>query len=179
MTLMEELLKHELNVDAKNHLGKTAVHIAMEENNADMVNLLVMNGADVANTHNFSFPSETLTEMLQKREVGHRITVPDTTLNEVPLMRNDDEQNPDWRKSNAVNFPRVSIYRGHPIVRRNTCCMEAGRLIRLPNSIEELKNIAGTFLNTIPLSIAKRLWLFSKPRYLAEHGNIQHDLFTN
>ncbi|KAL6297522.1 hypothetical protein ACE6H2_005664 [Prunus campanulata] len=143
MTLTKELLKHELNVDAKNHLGKTAVQIAMEENNADMVNLLVMNGADVANTHNFSFPSETLTEMLQKREVGHRITVPDTILSEVPLMRNDDEQNPDWGKSNGVNFPRVSIYRGHPVVRRNTCCMEAGRLIRLPNSVEELKNIAG------------------------------------
>ncbi|KAM5574453.1 potassium channel AKT2/3 [Rosa sericea] len=144
LTVMKELLKHELHVDSKDFDGKTAVQVAMEENNVDMVNLLVMNGADVTNvSHDYLFPSQTLSDMLQKREVGHRITVPDPTLNEVLLFRNDGEKNIDWRKSNGMNSPRVSIYRGHPVTRRNTCCTEAGRLIRLPHSLEELKNIAG------------------------------------
>ncbi|CAN6720117.1 unnamed protein product [Malus baccata var. baccata] len=141
LTVMEELLKQGLNVDSKNQLGKTAVQIAMEENNADMVNLLVMNGADVTNAQNCLFPSQSLTEMLQKREVGHRITVPDSTINEVPLMKNGERNS--GRESYGVNCPRVSIYRGHPMVRKTTCCREAGRVIRLPRSLEELRNIAG------------------------------------
>ncbi|XP_070682673.1 potassium channel AKT2/3 isoform X4 [Malus domestica] len=141
LTVMEELLKQGLNVDSKNQLGKTAVQIAMEENNADMVNLLVMNGADVTNAQNCLFPSQSLTEMLQKREVGHRITVPDSTINEVPLMKNGERNS--GRESYGVNCPRVSIYRGHPMVRKTTCCREAGRVIRLPCSLEELRNIAG------------------------------------
>lgn len=61
------------------------------------------------------------------------------------LFRNDGEKNVDSKISNKVNFPRVSIYRGHPVTRSNACCTEAGRLIRLPHSLDELKNIAGTF----------------------------------
>lgn len=144
LTMMKELLKHELDVDSKDSDGKTAVQVAMEENNVDMVNLLVMNGAAVTNfSHDNFFPSQTLSEMLQKREVGHRITVSDPTLNEVLLMRNGGEKNVDWKKSNGVNFPRVSIYRGHPVTRRETSSTEAGKLIRLPHSLEELKSIAG------------------------------------
>lgn len=147
LTVMKELLKHELDVDSKDSDGKTAVQVAMEDSNVDMVNLLVMNGADVTNfSHDDFFPSQTLSEMLQKREVGHRITVSDTTLNdEVFLMRNGGEKNVDGKKSNGVNFPRVSIYRGHPVTRRKTSCTEPGKLIRLPHSLEELKSIAGTF----------------------------------
>lgn len=146
LTMMKELLKHELHVDSKDCNGKTAVQVAMEENNVDMVNLLVMNGADITNvSHDYLFPSQTLSDMLQKREVGHRITVPDSSVTEMTLFRNDGEKNVDSKISNKVNFPRVSIYRGHPVTRRNTCCTEAGRLIRLPHSLDELKNIAGTF----------------------------------
>ncbi|CBI23771.3 unnamed protein product, partial [Vitis vinifera] len=43
----------------------------------------------------------------------------------------------------GTNVPRVSIYRGHPLQRKESCCTEAGRLIRLPNSLMELKAIAG------------------------------------
>ncbi|KAI8532133.1 hypothetical protein RHMOL_Rhmol11G0189800 [Rhododendron molle] len=42
-----------------------------------------------------------------------------------------------------MSSPRVGIYRGHPLVRRDSCCTEARRLIRLPNSLVELKSIAG------------------------------------
>lgn len=143
---MEELIKYGLNVDSRNHHGLTPMQIAMSENNIDMVNLLVMNAAEVTiNKSNTSeFPSTTLSDMLEKREVGHRITVPETAPREVILMSHEEGQECNWRKPNGVNCPRVSIYKGHPMVRRETSCTEAGRLIRLPNSLEELKKVAGT-----------------------------------
>lgn len=52
--------------------------------------------------------------------------------------------------SSSTNRPscsRVSIYRGNPILRKENGCMEAGKLIRLPNSLEELKKIAGKVSN--------------------------------
>lgn len=104
-----------------------------------------MNGADVIDINSYEFPSTTLNEMLQKREIGHRIVVHDTMPNEVPLRRHDEgEQNCKWKKpSGPICTPRVSIYRGNPVVRRETCCMESGRLIKLPDSLEQLKTIAG------------------------------------
>ncbi|KAF2293830.1 hypothetical protein GH714_005041 [Hevea brasiliensis] len=56
LTMMKELLKHGLNVDSKDRQGKTAVQIAIAQNYVGMVDLLVMNGADVsaANTSEFS-----------------------------------------------------------------------------------------------------------------------------
>ncbi|XP_054779281.1 potassium channel AKT2/3-like isoform X2 [Prosopis cineraria] len=45
--------------------------------------------------------------------------------------------------NNRQIYSRVSIFRGHPILRREQGCIEAGKMIRLPNSIEELKSIAG------------------------------------
>ncbi|KAF2319841.1 hypothetical protein GH714_019571 [Hevea brasiliensis] len=63
---------------------------------------------------------------------------------EVILKRNQEQEECNSSgKSNGLNYIRVSIYRGHPLIRKETCCREPGRLIRLPNSIEELKSIAG------------------------------------
>ena len=59
------------------------------------------------------------------------------------LKGKHQEQELNGGRSNGLKFPRVSIYRGHPVVRREKCSMEAGKLIRLPDSIEELKTIAG------------------------------------
>lgn len=138
-TVMKKLLKYGLNVDSKNHHGMTPVQVAMADNNVDMVNLLVMNGAEVVNANTFEFPSTTLTEMLQKREVGHRIHVPETVPEEVLSMLHEAEK----KKSDGVNCARVSIYRGHPVERKETGCKKPGRLIRLPSSLEELKKVAG------------------------------------
>ncbi|KAG6651907.1 potassium channel AKT2/3-like [Carya illinoinensis] len=146
LTVMQELLKQGLNVDSKNRHGLTAIEIAMSKNNVEMVKLLVMNGADVtSNTKTYEFPQTTLNEMLQKREVGHQIRVPDT--NQILLgSHGEGEQGCNLREcysSTGSICPRVSIYRGNPLLRRETGCMEAGRLIRLPGSLEELRNIAG------------------------------------
>ncbi|KAK7853336.1 potassium channel akt2/3 [Quercus suber] len=145
LTVTEQLLKEGISVDSKDLHGYTAIQIAMAKKNVDMVNLLMMNGADVIDINSYEFPSTTLNEMLQKREVGHRIVVHDTMPNEVPLGRHDErEQNCKWKKpSGPICTPRVSIYRGNPVVRRETCCMESGRLIKLPDSLEQLKTIAG------------------------------------
>ncbi|CAK9175688.1 unnamed protein product [Ilex paraguariensis] len=107
--------------------------------------LLVINGADVNYTTDGKLPSVNLDEMLQKREVGHWITMPDTTLDQVAFRRHKEEQEYcNVGRSKRPCSSRVSIYRGHPLVRRETCYTEAGRLIRLPNSPVELKSIAGT-----------------------------------
>ncbi|KAJ4824150.1 RAC-beta serine/threonine-protein kinase [Turnera subulata] len=145
LMVMKELLKHGLNVDSKDRQGKTAVQVAMAENHADIVNLLVMNGADVTEDNVSDFSSTNLSDILQKREIGHRITVPDVlTDNEILLKRHNGEQEcKSWGKSNGPNCIRVSIYRGHPVERRETNSKEAGRLIRLPNSLDEIKTIAG------------------------------------
>lgn len=42
---------------------------------------------------------------------------------------------------------RVSIYRGHPLERRERSCNEAGKLILLPPSLDDLKKIAGKDTN--------------------------------
>jgi hypothetical protein len=138
--MMKELLKQGLDVDSKDCHGLTAIQIAMAKNNVDMVNLLVLNGADIVNAKIYEFPPAILNEILQRREVGHRIMVAETKINDVLLARHDK-----WRDFGGVVCPRVSIYRGNPVVRRETGYMEAGRLIRLPGSLEELKNIAGTY----------------------------------
>ncbi|KAK2662360.1 hypothetical protein Ddye_000934 [Dipteronia dyeriana] len=145
LTVMKELLKYGLNVDSKDRHGLTAIQIAMAENHVDMVKSLVMNGADVVNANTCEFSSASLNEMLQKREIGHRIMMHDTTTNHEMIMKKleGDPCEGKMGKLEGVDCKRVSIYRGHPVVRRENRCMVSGRLIRLPNSLEELKNIAG------------------------------------
>ncbi|KAF8411833.1 hypothetical protein HHK36_004392 [Tetracentron sinense] len=145
LSVMNELLKQGLDVDTKNRSGYTALQIAMAQNHVDMVSLLVMNGAHVDKANQEWFSSATLDEMVRKREVGHRITVLETTVDDTPgvFLRRQQEEEFQLERSNGSFFARVSIYKGHPLVRRDTSCMEAGRLIRLPSSMEELKSIAG------------------------------------
>ncbi|KAG5248501.1 potassium channel family protein [Salix suchowensis] len=149
LMVMKELLKQGLDIDSKDRHGRTALQVAMEENHGrEMVNLLVMNGADVAEANSsHEFSSTSLNEMLQNREIGHQIMVPDvlTSNDQVLLKRCEREQEcPSCCKSRgSSDCIRVSIYRGHPMVRRQTCCVEAGRLIKLPDSLDELKSIAG------------------------------------
>ncbi|KAJ1435020.1 RmlC-like jelly roll fold [Sesbania bispinosa] len=144
LTVMNELLKQGLDIDSKDRHGITAIQTAMEEKHVDMVQLLVMNGADVSDVHTHEFSTSTLNEMLQKREIGHLITVNEVIPSEAALRgRNQEEQEQIQGRSNGKMCPRVSIYRGHPAMRREKGIMEAGRLIRLPDSLEELKTIAG------------------------------------
>nr|ABF85695.1 potassium channel [Nicotiana rustica] len=143
LTVMKELLEHGLIVDSKDRHGSTAIHVALEENHEDMVNLLLMNGAEINDKFKHKLSSMNLSEMLQKREVGHRVIVPDT-MDEVAQKWREQEQkyNSGSTRRDQSCF-RVSIYKGHPVIRKRTHCSEPGKLIILPNSLAELKIIAG------------------------------------
>ncbi|XP_059297144.1 potassium channel AKT2/3-like isoform X1 [Lycium ferocissimum] len=139
LTIMKELLKHGLLVDSKDRHGLTAIHVAIEENHVEMVKLLLLNGAEIDDTLKYKISSMNLSEMLQKREVGHRIIV----MDEVDHKWHEQEQKYSSESFTDQCSFRVGIYRGHPKVRSRTYCSEPGRLIRLPNSLAELKSIAG------------------------------------
>lgn len=147
--LMKELLKHGLHVDSKDRHGMTALEVATAENLEEMVKFLLMNGADVNDNIRQKIPSLNLNEILQKREIGHRIIVPDT-LHEDAFRWHKDEHGccqGSFKEGRSSSLSiRVSLYRGHPVFRRDRNCTEPGRLIRLPKSLAELKNIAGTFV---------------------------------
>ncbi|KAK9134760.1 hypothetical protein Syun_014090 [Stephania yunnanensis] len=112
---MKQLVKQGLNVSSKNQQQLTALEIAIAENNADMINLLVTSGAKTEKLYQNGSPQVTPDEMTQ---------------NEC-----------QWNKSNDAL--RVSIYKGHPIGRSTASCNEAGRVIKLPKSMKELKIISG------------------------------------
>ncbi|GJX73418.1 potassium channel AKT2/3 [Tanacetum coccineum] len=147
LDVMKGLMKHGLLVDSKDHHGSTAIQIAVSENNIEMVKLLVMNGADV-NDHIIKnkIPAENLIDIVAKREVGHRIMMPDQELvaqKNSHVGRREEVEKGSLRNSQAHFDGRVSIYKGLPMVRRKICSTEAGKLIKLPSSLMELKIIAG------------------------------------
>ncbi|XP_024980236.1 potassium channel AKT2/3 [Cynara cardunculus var. scolymus] len=149
LSVMKGLLKHGLLVDSKDHHGSTAIQIAVSENNIEMVKLLVLNGADV-NDHTIKnkIPAENLKDYVAKREVGHQITVPDQDLvtkaaSSGGRIREEKVERGILGKSQGQFVGRVSIYKGLPMVRRKISCTDAGKLIKLPSSLMELKIIAG------------------------------------
>ncbi|XP_019427662.1 PREDICTED: potassium channel AKT2/3-like [Lupinus angustifolius] len=127
---MSELLKQGLYVDSKDHHGITPIEIAMEQNHVDMVKLLVMSGADVTGIHTHEFCASTLSEMMKKREIGHVINIREIVLR----GPREEDRELIWGRYTGLNCPRASICRGHPILREGKGAMEAGKLIRLPDS---------------------------------------------
>ncbi|KAJ4799479.1 potassium channel protein [Rhynchospora pubera] len=136
---LKELLKHGLEIDSPNHEGLTALRVALAEDNAEMVKYLVMNGANVEKAKLSSWKSQNMTKeeiekMLEKREVGHSISIVEAPK-EIQNLR-------DKNKKKGV-LARVSIYKGHPFLGKP----EAGKLITLPRTMEELKITIGEKLN--------------------------------
>ncbi|XXG65205.1 hypothetical protein AAC387_Pa05g2969 [Persea americana] len=149
ISTVKELLKRGLNIDSKNQQGLTALQIAIFEMKLDMVNFLIMNGANVEDAYTHAktssemasedqgrFPLAALEEMVRKREVGHQIMVL-----EIPPSVPMKQEHMSILSRNNGHHPRVSIYRGHPLLRDS--CSDAGKLIRLPSTFEKLKKIAG------------------------------------
>ncbi|EES19575.1 hypothetical protein BDA96_09G154800 [Sorghum bicolor] len=136
--MLRELLKLGLDVDSEDHDGATALRVAMAEGHADVARFLIMNGASVdkasldddgsgSGTARRTMSSTELRELLQKRELGHSITIVDS-----PAVIPDRLQSTG---SNQQRWPRVSIYNGHPFLRNRS--YEAGKLINLPGTMEE------------------------------------------
>lgn len=148
LSIMKELLKHGLDVDSINCQGLRALQVAIAENHVEMVNFLVISGASVEETlsnmvdpDKKGFPPELIEEVASTLEFGHKIVIPEM----------NDEHKPPKEQIKLPTFainshacPRISIYKGHPTLRNGSS--ESGKLIRLPRSLEELKDIAGLFL---------------------------------
>jgi hypothetical protein len=86
-----------------------------------------------------------LRELVNKREVGHPITIYDSPVALAAVSSSGDlgQRKSPSKRSDTAHWPRVSIYRGHPFVRNHSS--EAGKLINLPATMEEFKTIIGTF----------------------------------
>ncbi|KAL8111810.1 hypothetical protein AgCh_019489 [Apium graveolens] len=128
VAVMKELLKHGLIVDSKDCHGLTYIQITMEENHSEMGELLVMNGADVNTedvhkSNNKFLSSLNLDEMLQKREVGHQISMLDSVVDKRIVKKLEDKDPAEEIKKQKsskgiICSIRASIYRGHPVKRR-------------------------------------------------------------
>lgn len=139
--VMKELLKHGLYIDSKDRHGLTAIQVATTEGHVDMVKFLLLNGSEVNETAVMNtLPDENLAEILQKREIGHQIQMPEVLNESISGVQQKKEKE---RAGKGKWFARISVYRGHPDKRREGHCSEPGKLIRLPSTLEEVKRIAG------------------------------------
>ncbi|KAM3404251.1 hypothetical protein ACQJBY_007377 [Aegilops geniculata] len=154
---LRELLKHGLDVDSEDNDGATALRVALSEGQADAARFLVMNGASVDKVdldgdgsapRQTTVPAAELRELVKRREVGHPITIYDSTASTVTAassssgeLRQGRFPIPGSTRSDSAHWPRVSIYKGHPFVRNHSS--EAGKLINLPATMEEFKTIIG------------------------------------
>ncbi|KAJ0681783.1 putative cyclic nucleotide-binding domain, potassium channel, voltage-dependent, EAG/ELK/ERG [Helianthus annuus] len=149
LTVMKGLFKHGLLVDSKDHHGSTAIQIAVSTNNIEMVKLLMMNGADVNDQAvKNNIPEENMVDFMAKREVGYRIMMPDQEPVVAKIGHGSRKEDVATTrgilvKSHGQTVSRVSIYKGLPMQRKKIYCTEAGKLIKLPSSLMELKIIAG------------------------------------
>ncbi|PUZ65873.1 hypothetical protein GQ55_3G260500 [Panicum hallii var. hallii] len=152
---LRELLRLGLDVDSEDHDGATALRVAMAEGHADAARFLIMNGASVdkagldggggsgpGGARLTMSPGE-LRELLRKRELGHQITIIDPPA-AVPVPGGSSsghsrEGRFPSASTDSARLPRVSIYKGHPFAR--TQSSEAGKLINLPATMEELRAI--------------------------------------
>ncbi|KAL5203513.1 hypothetical protein ABZP36_014465 [Zizania latifolia] len=147
---LRELLKHGLDVDSEDHDGATALRVALAEGHADVARFLVMNGASVdkaslddgaSPARQTTVPPDELRELLQKRELGHPITIVDSPAPPAVVREVGSPGNSRKGRSDSAHWPRVSIYKGHPFVRNHSS--EAGKLINLPGTMQEFRTIIG------------------------------------
>ncbi|XP_051137334.1 potassium channel AKT2/3 isoform X2 [Andrographis paniculata] len=146
LQILKELLKHGLYVDSKDRHGQTAIQVATAEAHIDVVKFLLMNGSECNETVRDNIPAANLNEILQRREIGHQIVIPAEAPSEVTYIGAANENGQRTGSSDGgkrSTFLRISIYRGHPSNRARRNCTEPGKLIRLPDSVAELKSIAG------------------------------------
>jgi len=169
---LRELLKLGLDVDSEDHDGGTALRVALAEGHADAARFLIMNGASVdkaglddgggsgsgpGGARLTMSPGE-LRDLLRKRELGHQITIIDPPA-AVPVDGGSSSGHsrrgrfPSASPPDSARWPRprVSIYKGHPFAR--TQSSEAGKLINLPGTMEELRAIIRTLRTPHLISI--------------------------
>jgi len=147
LSAMKDLLEHGLNIGAQNDEGLTALQISMAGNHDDMVRFLVMNGAKMekVNLNEWAtgkMAQKDFEEMVQKREIGYPISILKSPNIKQTKLVTEQGDIIKWDKRVGI-CPRVSVYRGNPMLRNP--CSEAGKLISLPNNMDEFKKIIGMY----------------------------------
>ncbi|KAH0469547.1 hypothetical protein IEQ34_001105 [Dendrobium chrysotoxum] len=144
LSTMKEILKQGLNIDSTNYEGLTALEVALAEKHVEVARFLIMNGANIENVNihgRDAMPKSELEEMVKKREIGYPITIFEAPeVFKEKMIYGDDGESVKWRERSVI-CPRASVYRGHPMLRNPTS--EAGKLINLPSTMEQLKDIIG------------------------------------
>ncbi|KAL2503636.1 potassium channel AKT2/3 [Abeliophyllum distichum] len=106
LTVAKELLKHGLHVNSNDRHGLTAIQVVIAENHVDMARLFMMNGAEANDTVKNKISPVNLNEMLQKREVGHRISMLGA-LDEDVLRKHEKEQDCNGEKTNLASINMI------------------------------------------------------------------------
>ncbi|KAI0529361.1 hypothetical protein KFK09_001909 [Dendrobium nobile] len=144
LSTIKEILKQGLNIDSTNYEGLTALEVALAEKHVEVARFLIMNGANIENVNihgRDAIPKSELEEMVKKREIGYPITIFESPeVFKKKMIYGDDGESVKLRERSVI-CPRASVYRGHPMLRNPTS--EAGKLINLPSTMEQLKVIIG------------------------------------
>lgn len=115
--VMQELLKHGLNVYSSNRHGQRPLQVALAKNHVEIAKLLISYGGSEGG--------------LKEKEMHDQM-----------CCEFKETEVTSWEmKAMEPCCGRVNIFKGHPIL--NSQELETGRLIKLPSSLEELKRIAG------------------------------------
>ncbi|MCL7045438.1 hypothetical protein MKW94_020601 [Papaver nudicaule] len=165
------LQKAKFDPDTGDSKRLTPLHIAGSKGHEDSVLVLLKHACNVhaqdkyvtdqhgmpslTNTFHFRIlcHCSSISNSSTKELLTHGLNV-DSKNRQIAMMKNHvDMINLLLLNGNScagVGYPsRVIMYKGHPVMRKNNCCMEAGRVMRLPSSIEDLKIIAGAEIDSI------------------------------
>jgi len=128
LVVMQELLKHGLNVDSPNWHGLRPIQVALAKNHIEIAKLLISYGAKTVDWNGCEGG-------LKEKEM-HEMS-----------SEFEEREVTSWQvKAMEPCCARVNIFKGHPILNKERYQgLETGRLIKLPSSLEELKRIAGMY----------------------------------
>ncbi|CAA7031015.1 unnamed protein product [Microthlaspi erraticum] len=123
------------------HIAGDLLCEAVRQNNIEVMKDLLKQGINVDTEDHHGFTAlqvamaENQMDMVNLLEMNGADVVGVNTHEKLKVVEEEEEEEEERG--------RVSIYRGHPLERRERSCNEAGKLILLPLSFDDLKKIAG------------------------------------
>ncbi|KAL0699161.1 hypothetical protein Bca4012_055283 [Brassica carinata] len=155
--LLDELLKAKLSPDITDSKGKTPLHLAVSRGYENCILVLLKHGCNIhirVRRINVEVMKDLLKEGINVDTEDHhgftalQVAMAENQMDMVNLLTMNGADvvgvNTPLEKLRVVKEEeRVSIYRGHPLERKERSCNEAGKVILLPHSLDDLKKIAG------------------------------------
>ncbi|ESQ55134.1 hypothetical protein EUTSA_v10024449mg [Eutrema salsugineum] len=123
------------------HIAGDLLCSAVKQNNVEVMKDLLKQGISVDTEDHHGFTAlqvamaENRMDMVNLLTMNGADVVGVRPLENLRVVENGKEEEEERK--------RVGIYRGHPLERRERSCIEAGKLILLPPSLDDLKKIAG------------------------------------